>query len=48
MRRVLSKIYSDKNEIIRNDSFPNINLNNNQDLIVLIENLRNVFENWSG
>ncbi len=43
--RVLSKIYSDKNEIIRNDSFPNINLNNNQDLTVLIENLRNVFEN---
>ena len=45
--RVLSKIYNDKNEIIKNNSFQNLNLDNSDDLNLLIENLKNLFEdNW--
>ena len=43
--KVLSKIYNGKNEIIKNNSFQNLNLNNNEDLNILIENLKNLFEN---
>tara|TARA_B100001057_G_C22786518_1_gene925812 strand:- start:575 stop:1636 length:1062 start_codon:yes stop_codon:yes gene_type:complete len=42
--RILTKIYNDKNEIIKNNSFKNINLNNEKDLNLLIENLKNIFE----
>ena len=42
--RILTKIYNDKNEIIKNDTFKNINLNNETDLDFLIENLKNLFE----
>jgi len=42
--RVLSKIYNDKNEIIKNNSFQNLNLNNDEDLKLLIEKLKNHFE----
>ena len=45
--RILTKIYNDKNEIIKNDTFKNINLDNETDLNFLIENLKNLFEdNW--
>ncbi len=42
--RILTKIYNDKNEIIKNDTFKNINLDNKKDLNFLIENLKNLFE----
>ena len=42
--RILTKIYNDKNEIIKNDTFKNININNETDLNFLIENLKNIFE----
>ena len=42
--RILTKIYNDKNEIIKNDTFKNINLDNETDLDFLIENLKNLFE----
>ena len=42
--RILTKIYNDKNEIIKNDTFKNINLDNEKDLNFLIENLKNLFE----
>ena len=42
--RILTKIYNDKNEIIKNDTFRNINLDNKTDLNLLIENLKNLFE----
>ena len=42
--RVLSKIYNDENEIIKNNSFQNLNLDNSDDLNLLIENLKNLFE----
>ena len=42
--RILTKIYNDKNEIIKNDTFKNINLDNKTDLNFLIENLKNLFE----
>ncbi len=42
--RILTKIYSDKNEIIKNDTFKNINLDKETDLNFLIENLKNLFE----
>ena len=42
--RVLTKIYNDKNEIIKNDAFKNINIDNETDLNFLIENLKNLFE----
>ena len=45
--RILTKIYNDKNEIIKNNTFKNININNEKDLNFLIENLKNLFEdNW--
>ena len=31
--RVLSKIYNEKNEIIKNNSFKNLDLNNDKDFI---------------
>ena len=43
--RVLSKIYNDENEIIKNNSFQNLNLNNNEDLNILVENLKKQYEN---
>ena len=42
--RVLTKIYNEKNEIIKNNSFKNLNLNNNKDLIFFISNLKNLYE----
>jgi hypothetical protein len=42
--RILTKIYNDKNEIIKNDTFKNINLDKEKDLNFLIENLKNLFE----
>ena len=42
--RVLSKIYNNKNEIIKNNSFQNINLNNDKDLVFFVNNLKNLFE----
>ncbi len=42
--RILSKIYNDKNEIIKNNSFKNINIDNQKDLNFLITNLKNIFE----
>ena len=42
--RILTKIYNDKNEIIKNDTFKNINIDNETDLNFLIENLKNLFE----
>ena len=45
--RILSKIYNDKNEIIKNNSFKNIDIDNETDLNFLIENLKNLFDdNW--
>ncbi len=42
--RILTKIYNDKNEIIKNDTFKKINLDNETDINFLIENLKNLFE----
>jgi len=42
--RILTKIYNDKTEIIKNDTFKNLNINNETDLNFLIENLKNLFE----
>jgi len=42
--RILTKIYNDKNEIIKNDTFKNINIDNKTDLNFLIKNLKNLFE----
>ena len=42
--RVLSKIYYEENEIIKNDSFQNFDLNNEKNLYSLISNLKNSFE----
>lgn len=42
--RSLSKIYYEKNEIIKNNSFQNLNLNNDKDLKLFISNLKNLFE----
>ena len=42
--RILTKIYNDKNEIIKNDTFKDVNINNETDLNFLIENLKNLFE----
>jgi len=42
--RILTKIYNNKNEIIKNDTFKNINIDNETDLNFLIENLKNLFE----
>jgi len=45
--RILTKIYNDKKEIIKNNSFKNMNINDEKDLNFLIENLKNLFEdNW--
>ena len=42
--RILTKIYNGKNEIIKNDTFNNINIDNETDLNFLIENLKSLFE----
>ncbi len=42
--RILTKIYNDKNEIIKNETFKNINIDNEKDLKFLIENLKNLYE----
>ena len=42
--RVLNKIYNEKNEIIKNNTFKNLDLNNNEDLILLRDSLKNLFE----
>ena len=42
--RVLSKIYNEKREIIKNDTFQNLNLSNNEDLNFFINSLKNLFE----
>ena len=42
--RVLSKIYNDRSEIIKNNSFQNLNLNNDQDLRIFTNSLRNLYE----
>ena len=42
--RVLSKIYNEKNEIIKNNSFKNLDLNNVEDLIFFRDSLKNLFE----
>ena len=45
--RILTKIYNDKNEIIKNNSFKNISIEDETDLNFLIENLKDLFEdNW--
>ncbi len=45
--RILTKIYNDKNEIIMNNSFKDINIENEKDLKFLIDNMKNLFEdNW--
>ena len=45
--RVLSKIYNNKNEIIKNDTFLNIDLTKEKDLSNFIKDLKNSFEdNW--
>jgi len=42
--RILTKIYSNKNEIIKNNSFKNMNIDKETDLNLLITNLKNLFE----
>ncbi len=42
--RILTKIYNNKNEIIKNDTFKNINIDNETDLKYLIENLKSLFD----
>ena len=42
--RILTKIYQDKNEIIKNNSFKNINIDNGADIDFLIANLKNLFD----
>ena len=42
--RILTKIYNHENEIIKNDTFKNINIDNEKDVNFLIENLKNLYE----
>ena len=42
--RILTKIYNDKNEIIMNDTFKDINIDSEVDLNFLIDKLKNLFE----
>ena len=42
--RILTKIYNDKNQIIKNNTFKNIDIDNETDLDSLINNLKNLFE----
>ena len=42
--RVLTKIYNEKNEIIKNNSFKDLDLNNDKDLIFFRDSLKNLFE----
>ena len=42
--RILTKIYNGKNEIIKNKTFKNIDIENETDLNLLITNLKNLFE----
>ena len=42
--KVLSKMYNKKNEIIKNNSFKNLDLNNDKDFIFFKSELKNLFE----
>ena len=42
--RILTKIYNDKNEIIKNNTFNNLDIDNETDLNFLISNLKNLFD----
>ena len=42
--KVLSKIYNEKNEIIKNNSFKNLDLNIDKDIIFFKNELKNLFE----
>ncbi|WP_440922512.1 hypothetical protein [Candidatus Pelagibacter sp.] len=42
--RILTKIYNHENEIIKNNTFKNINIDNEKDLNFLIQNLKNLYE----
>ena len=42
--RILTKIYNDKNEIIKNNTFNHLDINNETDLNFLISNLKNLFD----
>ena len=42
--KVLSKMYNKKNEIIKNNSFKNLDLNNQKDIVFLTNELKNLFE----
>ena len=42
--KVLSKMYNKKNEIIKNNSFKNLNLDNDKDFIFFKSELKNLFE----
>ena len=42
--RVLSKIYNEKKEIIKNNSFQNLNLDNDEDLDFFVSSLKNLYE----
>ena len=42
--KVLSKMYNKKNEIIKNNSFKNLDLNNEKDIVFFKNELKNLFE----
>jgi len=42
--RVLSKIHNEKKEIIKNNTFQNLNLSNDEDLSFFVNSLKNLFE----
>ena len=42
--KVLSKMYNKKNEIIKNSSFKNLNLNNEKDFVFFTNELKDLFE----
>ena len=42
--RVLTKIYNEKSVLIKNNSFKNLDLNNNEDLVFFRDSLKNLFE----
>ncbi len=44
--KVLSKIRIKENKVIKSDSFKNINLNNNEDIIMLISDLKIIYEDF--
>ena len=42
--KVLSKMYNEKNEIIKNNSFKNLDLKNNEDILFFNSQLKNLYE----